>query len=87
MEELTLKIVGFHAIEVSDAQGADARGGEVKRGRATETARADDEHSGGGELLLAGKADLGQHEVPAVAREFGGGKGRRGGSHESKESR
>jgi hypothetical protein len=30
---------------------------------------------------LAGESDLGKQQVPTVAREFGGGKGRRGGCH------
>lgn len=84
VEELALEIVRFDAVEVGDAERADAGGGEVKRGGAAESARADDEHARGGELLLSSEADLGKQQVPTVAREFGGGKGRRSGSHQAK---
>ena len=84
VEELALEIVGFDAVEVGDAERAYAGGGEVKRGGATEPARADDKHARGGEFLLAGEPNLGKQEVPTVAREFGGGKGRRGGCHKAK---
>jgi len=84
VEKLPLEIVGFNAVEVGNAERAYACGSEVKRGGATESARADDEHARGGEFLLAGEPDLGKHEVPTVARKFGGGKGRRGGGHKPK---
>ena len=84
VEELALEIVGFHAVKVGDTERADACGREVKRGGATQPARANHEHPRGGELLLAGEPDLGEQEVPTVAREFGRREGRRGGSHQPK---
>ena len=58
VEKLALKVVGFDAVEVGDAEGADAGGREVKGSGTTEAAGADDEDPGGGELLLAGDAEL-----------------------------
>ena len=72
VEELALEIVVFDAVEVGNAEGADAGGREVKGGGTAEAAGADDEDAGGRELLLAGDAELIEQNVPAVAREVGG---------------
>jgi hypothetical protein len=64
--------VRFDAVEVGDAKGADAGGGEIKCGRAAEAAGADNEHAGGGELLLARDTEFIEENMPAVAREFVG---------------
>ncbi len=48
----------------------DAGGGEELRGRRAESAGADDQRVGGGELLLRVEAELGQQDVAAVAEEL-----------------
>ena len=54
-------------VEVDQADGAYAGGGEVERERRAEASGADAEHLGGLELLLALHAHLGQDEVAGVA--------------------
>lgn len=88
VEELALEVVGFDAVKVGDAERADAGGREVEGGGTAEAAGADDEDAGGREFLLAGDAELIEQDVPAVAREFGGGKRRgRNGGHLGKRER
>ena len=74
MEQLPLEIVGFNAIEVSDAHRADAGRGEIQGGGTPQTARANDQHASRGELLLTGDAKLTQQNVPAISRKFVGRK-------------
>jgi hypothetical protein len=57
-------------VEVDDADGADAGGGEVHAARRAEPAGADEQDLGGLELALADGADLGQDEVAAVAADL-----------------
>ena len=81
VEKLTLEVVRLDAVEVGDAEGAEAGGGEVKGSGTAEAAGADHEDARGGELLLAGDADLIEEDVAAVTREFVGRKGGRSGGH------
>ena len=78
VDDLALQVRLVDDVVVDDAERADAGGGEVEQRRAAEAARADDEHLGVLEPLLAGHADVRDDEVPAVAadlvdRQFVGG--------------
>ena len=57
VDHLPLKIADADRVVVDDADGADARCGEIRDHRAAETARADDQHLRRLELLLARSAD------------------------------
>ena len=67
VHDLALQVVERYAVVVDDADGADAGGGQIHQHRRAEPARADHEHLGGLELLLALAADLAQHQVTLVA--------------------
>src|SRR4029077_6667080 len=54
-------------VEVDEAEGAHAGGGEVEGQGGAEAAGSDAEDPGGLELLLAFHADLGKEEVARVA--------------------
>ena len=88
VDDLALQVAGVDDVEVDEAEGADAGGGEVEGERRAESAGAHAEDFGGFELLLALHAHFGQDEVARVAREFvvgklGQGDGFGGGGHES----
>ena len=70
VQHLALQVGEADRVVVDDAEGADAGGGEVEERRAAEAAGADDEHAGGLQALLAGAADLVQHDVAGVAGEL-----------------
>ena len=70
VEDLALEVGEADRVVVDDAEGADARGGEVEERRAAEAPCPDHEHAGGAEALLAGAADLVQHDVAGVAGEL-----------------
>ena len=67
MDDLALQVAGVDDVEVDEAEGADAGGGEVEGERRAEAAGADAEDLRRLELLLALHADLGQDEVARVA--------------------
>ncbi len=67
VDDLALQVRLVDDVEVHEADGADAGGGEVERERRAEAAGADAEDLRGLELLLALHADLGQDEVAGVA--------------------
>ena len=73
VDDLALQVAGVHDVEVDQAQGADAGGGQIESQRRTEPAGAHAEHARGLEPLLALHAHLGQDQVPRVAREIVGG--------------
>ena len=75
VQDLALEVGEADRVVVDDAEGADAGGGEVEERRAAEAAGPDDEHAGGAEALLAGAADLVQHDVAGVAGELVRGEG------------
>jgi len=66
-ENLALEITGTDDVDVGQADGADAGGGEVEADGAAETTSADAQHFGVDELELAGHADLGEEEMAFVA--------------------
>jgi hypothetical protein len=67
VDDLALEIGLVDDVEIDEADGADSRGGEVKRQRGSEAAGADAEDLRGLELLLALHSDLGKDEVAGVA--------------------
>ena len=84
VDDLALQVGLVDDVEVDDAEGADAGGGEVEqRGRA-EPAGADDEHLGVLQPLLPGHADVGDDQVPGVAADLVDGQ-LAGGLHEGGE--
>ncbi len=72
MDDLALQIGQRHDVVIDDAELADACGGEIHQRRRAEAARADDQHGGLLQRLLAGAADFAQHDVAGVAFEFVG---------------
>ena len=75
VHDLALQVVERNAVVVDDAERADAGGGQIHEQRRAESARADDEHLGSLDLLLALAADLAQHQMPLVALDFFGCQG------------
>ena len=75
VEHLPLQVAGIHGIEIEQAQGAHAGGGQVLQHRAAQPAAAYYQHAGSFQPELAGQADFGQQQVAAVAGGFGGGQG------------
>ena len=67
VDDLALQVGDVDHVVVDDAERADARRGEVERGRRAEPAGAEQQHLGVEQLLLALGADLGQQQVAAVA--------------------
>ena len=65
VDDLALEVGDVDDVVVDDADRADARGGEVERGRRAEAAGAEQQHLGVEQLLLALGADLGEQEVAA----------------------
>ena len=76
VDDLALEVADVDDVEVDDADGPDAGRGEVERGRRPEPAGADQERLRAEELRLAGRADLGDQQVAAVALLLLGGRGR-----------
>ncbi len=70
MHDLALQIVEAHAVAVDDADLAHAGRGKIENERRAEAARADHQHARGFQLLLALAADLLQHQLALVARDF-----------------
>ena len=75
VEHLALEVRQVHDVVVDDAERADARRGEVERGRRPEAPRADQEHLRAEQRLLPRLAHLRQHEVTAVALHLVRGEG------------
>ncbi len=67
VQDLALEIVETDRVGVGNRQMPDPCRSEVKRGRAAEPARAGDEDPRPLQLLLAGTANLLQHDVPGEA--------------------
>ena len=80
MDDLALQVRQRDMVVVDDAQRPDAGRREVLQHGRAESAGSDHEHARAFQLLLAGAADLGQHDVTRVALEFDLGEGR-GGIH------
>ncbi len=78
MEDLALQVRLVDHVHVDDAERADARGGQVQRGRGAEAAGAEQQDLGAEQLVLALLADLGQQEVALVAVALLGGRAPRG---------
>ena len=70
MNDLALQVADVDHVEVDESDGPDARGREIHRRRRAQPACADAEHARGLQPLLAFYADLGQHQVAAVALEL-----------------
>src|SRR5919108_4826436 len=68
VDDLALQVRLVDHVRVDDAERADAGCGEIERGGGAETAGADEEHPCVEETLLTLFADLGNQQVPAVAR-------------------
>ena len=67
VDDLALEVRQVDDVVVDDADRADARGGEVQRGRRAEPAGAEQQDLRVEQLLLALGADLGHEHVAAVA--------------------
>ena len=70
VEDLALEVGEVHGVEIHDAELADAGGGEIHGDGRAEPARADAQHAGGANFLLARQPDFGQNQVPRVAADF-----------------
>src|SRR5262249_39377325 len=70
VQDLALEIRVIDAVEIDDAEFADAGGGEIHGNGRAESAGADAENARGADFLLAGQADLGQDQVPGVPFDF-----------------
>ena len=60
VQHLALQVTGIHHVEIEQAQGAHAGGGQVLQHRAAQPAAAHHQHAGRFQLVLAGRADFGQ---------------------------
>ncbi len=69
-----MEVAGLDHVEVDDAEGADAGGGEIHGEGRAEAAGTDAEHARVFQLELAGLADFGKDEVAGVAGHFIRGK-------------
>ena len=72
VQDRTLEVVRLDPVEVGDAEGAHASGGQIERGWAAEPAGTNDEDARSSEFLLTVYSHSGQEDVPAVAGKFGG---------------
>ena len=70
MNDLALQIGQRHDVVIDHAQGADTGRREIHQRRRAEAAGADHQHGGFLQRLLAGPADLAQHDVARIAFEF-----------------
>jgi hypothetical protein len=70
IENLTLQVGEVDLVRVGEGEFADAAGGEVKRRRAAEAARADDQGVRRAQPLLALDSDLIEEDVAAVTEEL-----------------
>ena len=70
VEHLALEVREIDHVGVDEAEGPDARRGQVQRRRAAEPAHADDDDARRQQLRLSLGPDLGQVQVAAVALEL-----------------
>ena len=70
VDHLALQIRQRHRVVVDHAESAHPGRREIQQHRRAQTAGADHQHARPTERLLAGTADLAQHDVPGVAFEF-----------------
>ncbi len=77
--DLALQVRQGHRIVVDQPQRAHAGGGQIEGGRVAHPAHADNQHAGALQRLLAGAADLGQHQLAGVTLDLFVGKANRGG--------
>src|SRR5690606_28350475 len=68
--DLALQVGRVDVVAVRDDDAADARGGQVERGRRAQPAGAHDQDGGIEQALLRLDADLVEQDVPAVAQEL-----------------
>ena len=68
VRDLALQVRRVDAVVVDDAEPADAGGCEIEGGGGAEAAGADEQHARVEQLELTFVADLGNQQVPAVAR-------------------
>ena len=66
MNDLALQIRFVHGVELDDAQGSDAGGGQVEQRRAAQTAGTDHQHTGVLQPFLTVHPDVGNDQVTAV---------------------
>ena len=71
VQDLALQIGEIDAVGIGERERSDTGGGEELRDRCAQSADAHDEVTRGGEALLRLDAELGQQDVPAVAKEAG----------------
>ena len=79
VDDLALEVGAVDDVEVDDAEGADAGGGEVDEHGRAEPARADGEHFAVDQLALPEGADLVHDQVAGVALDHFGRHGRAAG--------
>jgi hypothetical protein len=72
VHDLALQVVERYPVVVDNAQGADARRGQIHDEGRAETARAHHKNARGLELLLPLTAHLAQHQMPLVALDLQG---------------
>ena len=68
VDDLPLQVGLVHDVEFDDADGADARGGQVQQGGRTEPTGADHQHPSVLEPFLPVHPEVGDDQVAAVAR-------------------
>ena len=76
MHHLPLQVAQLDAVVVDDGDGADAGRREILQHRRREAAGAHHQHPRIEQTPLAGRADLGEREVPGVALQLFGPQGR-----------
>ncbi|MNY02417.1 hypothetical protein D3C86_1349890 [compost metagenome] len=69
-DDLTLQVGQGDPVMVDQAQGPDPGGGQIEGGGRPNPAQADDQHPCALQRLLAGAADLGQHQLTGIAVDF-----------------
>ena len=74
-QHLPLQVGQGHDVLVDQAQHADTRRRQIQGRRASDAARADDQHPRAGQPLLSRPADLAQHQMAGVAFDFVRGEG------------
>src|SRR6185503_2188664 len=70
MEDLPLEVAEIHGVKIHHPDRSHPRRGQVECEGRTQAARTDQQDLRGLDLLLAGHADLGENEVPAVSSNF-----------------
>ena len=70
MENLTLQIGELDRIKIDQTQFADSRGRQVHGNGRAKAARANAQHAGGANFLLALQPDFGQTQMPRVAAQL-----------------